>query len=500
MTQILDSMTPFLEESVRNELLSISKMVRGEWDGFRYSRKYKEYRESAEELYADFISAIFNSPAVVSQRAPNAYKLFRDFLNLHNFAESYQRVQAALWDKTSPEDWLKSSLDMMARDTIVRDEAIEKAVADRRPRTRYEIVNELLYKFVDTTVYLPRQARQSVKDIYYLSGPLEQFHREIDARAAAPITKAGISWEEVGAYMMLRRASTEGDRQDMANPGLIQGKYANQTLGELKKRMGADKFKILEDAIAEYHAIREEKIFPRLRGSRLFSEELMKQIENEDTYATFKVQKHFKAYQSGTDFNAMIMKQYGTTDAIMNPFFQTVHKDASLMMAATVNKAKLDSIAALHEFDPQNIMEAESKFNPKKGFQEIAEHENRERWGTMKYNEDGITKGVHVRPEVADLFKRDPIQASVVFESANFVTSIFKRMFTANNPFFGIWNVQKDARKTLHAIPTDGKLISEVMLVPELARSYISTIRDAWKHAVRKESTPMIRDMLDQGL
>ena len=498
--RIMSVASQFMEATVRQEVRIISEEMRGGWIGAWYSREYQKYRESAEELYADFISGIFNAPRMVAEKAPHAYALFKEFLDIHGLSDSYRKVQETLWSKTGPEEWLQRSLDMMARDSIVRDEAIEKANSDRLPRNRYEVAREILYKFVDKTAYLPRSARQSVKDISYMAGPLMQFHRDMSDRVMDPLRDAGIAWEEVGAYMMLRRAGTEGDRQDLANPGMLSGKYADQTLKELEKKIGADKYKILENAVAEYHKIRQETVFPRLRDSKIFSEELMKQIEDNDTYAAFDVQKHFSAYLSGTEYNAFVVKQFGTIESIMNPLFATIHKDGSLMMAAQVNKSKLDAVKALYEFDPENIMDAESKFNPKKGVIDIAEHANKERWGTMLYNENGVTKGVHVRPQIADLFKRDPYQASVVFEAANFVTGIFKRIFTANNPFFSIWNVQKDVRKTLHAIPTDGRLISEIMLVPELARSYIRTIRDAWHHAVKNESTPLIRELLTQGL
>jgi beta-glucosidase len=500
VNRMIDVASQFMEATVRQELRIVSEEMRGGWTGGWYSRKYQKYRESAEELYADFISGIFNAPRMVAEKAPHAYSLFKEFLDLHNLSESYKKVQKTLWAKTGPEEWLQRSLDMMSRDSIVRDEAIEKANSDRLPRNRHEVAREILYKFVDKTAYLPRSARQSVKDISYMSAPLTQFQRDIDVRVKNPLENAGIAWEEVGAYMMLRRAGTSGDRQDMANPGMLSGKYADQTLKELEKKIGADKYKILENAVAEYHKIRQETVFPRLKESKIFSEELMKQIEDNDTYASFDVQKHFKAYLSGTEYNAVVVKQFGTIESIMNPLFATIHKDASLMLAAQVNKAKLDSIEALNEFDSENIMEADSKFDPKKGVIDILDHPNKERWGTMLYNENGVTKGVYVRPQVADLFKRDPYQASVVFEAANFVTGIFKRMFTSNNPFFSIWNVQKDARKTLNAIPTDGKLMSEIMLAPDLARSYIRTIKDAWYHAVKKESTPLVRELLTQGL
>jgi hypothetical protein len=37
---------------------------------------FLKYRKSSEEIYADFISALFNEPRTVSQIAPTAYNVF----------------------------------------------------------------------------------------------------------------------------------------------------------------------------------------------------------------------------------------------------------------------------------------------------------------------------------------------------------------------------------------------------------------------------------------
>ena len=387
---------------------------------------------------------------------------------------------------------------MNARDSEVRDKAIKRAMGDRIPRTPEEIMNSILYNLADVTVHLPNQeARQAVKDINYAPARLTQYQRDVKEQIADVLTEAGVKWEEFGAFLGLRRAA--GERKDMANPGLVRGEDAQATLDALRKRLGDEAYGAIEQAAQAAWDIRKRHIIPLLKESRLFSEELMELIENNDEYATFSVAKYFSAYHGGTDYSAAIRRQIGTAEATMNPFFATVRKDAALLMAALTNIAKRTMVEQMGQFDKANIKPAKTRWDANTKTHVPVEPENTERWGLVQYSEDGKRQGVYVRREIADLFKHDPAQADIIFEALSSMTGVLKSIFTTNNPFFSMWNVRRDFLATLHQIPTKGGL-SEVTLLPELSVSYAKTLRDAYQHAFKKHSTPLMRELLEKGL
>jgi len=483
---------------IRTELIHLSKLWKGDFDE-RGEDSHSKYRRSGKELYADAISVLLNAPDMLAEKAPQFYDALNNFFDKHKpMADLYRGIQEELHAGKSPEEWLDRHIAMNARDSEVRDKAIKRAMGDRIPRTPEEIMNSILYNLADVTVYLPNQeARQAVKDIIYASARLTQYQRDVKEQIADVLTKAGVKWEEFGAFLGLRRAA--GERKDMANPGLVRGEDAQATLDALRKRLGDEAYGAIEQAAQAAWDIRKRHIIPLLKESRLFSEELMEYIENNDEYATFSVAKYFEAYHGGTDYSAAIRRQIGTAEATMNPFFATVRKDAALLMAALTNIAKRTMVEQMGQFDQANIKPAKTRWDANTKTHVPVEPENTERWGLVQYSEDGKRQGVYVRREIADLFKHDPAQADIIFEALSSMTGVLKSIFTTNNPFFSMWNVQRDFRTTLHQIPTKGGL-SEVTLLPELSVSYAKTLRDAYQHAFKKHSTPLMRELLEKGL
>lgn len=480
---------------IRTELVNLSRWWRGPFDP-QGKASYDRYRNSGKELYADAISVLLNAPDVLAEKAPQFDDALRNFFDKHEpMSDLYKQIQEELSQGLTPEKRLARDRAMMGRDSAVRDKAILARQADEHPTTPREIWKSLVYNLADTTTHLPTQeARLAVKDVAYVGAKLTQFQRDVKARVADVLLDAGASYDDFGVYLMRRRAA--GERQDLANPGLVRGEDAKELLDTLRKDIGEDKYAAIEKAAKALTGIRNRHIIPQLRRSGLFSEELLAKIENNDEYATFDVVDYFEKNHGG-ETGAMIRRQIGTAKDILNPFYQTVHKDTALLFAAHVNTAKQTMVDQMRQFDQQGIREPEYKWNGRT--REPQEPADRKNWGLVTYMADGVQKGVIVRREIADLFKHEPENANIIFDAANAATSVLKSIFTANNPLFSLWNIQRDFRSTLANIPAKG-LTGEVGLAPQLALSYLKTAKDAFLHAFRKESTPLMRELLEGGL
>jgi hypothetical protein len=479
---------------IRTELVALSKWWRGDFDE-KGADHHNKYRNSGEELYADAISVLLNNPEAAESMAPQFWDALQTFRKKHTpFNELCEQILSDLHNGLTPEQRYQRDLEMMGRDGDIRNKAIVERDKDKPSRSAWKSTVHLL---ADVTTYLPTvEARQSVKDINYLAGKLTQFQRDIRDRVVKPLEDANISWEQFGTYLMRRRAA--GERQDMANPGLVRGKDAQAILDTMKAELGDNAWDSLELAAKAFTRLRKQHIMPRLRESRLFTEELLDQIENNDDYATFKVVDFFGEENSGWKSGSvnLIKAQHGTAKDIMNPFFETINKDIQLLWAAQMNKSKRVMADQMQQFDAKNIQSAETRWN---GKTQAPVPPGKEGWGLVTYAEDGKLKGVYVRSEIADLFEAKGEDAGILWDGFEFGTSMLKSMFTANNPLFSLWNIQRDVRSTLANIPTKG-VVNEAILAPDLALSYLKTIPDAFKQAFLKQSTPLMRELLEGGL
>jgi hypothetical protein len=485
--QEIETRNLFSAPQIKAELMSVA-----EWWA---DTKITGWKPEGKELYAQAISVLLNNPDALQQKAPQFWNALQTFREKHTpFNDLYNQILSDLHNGLTPEQRLERDRAMMAKDADVRDKAIDER-KNSKPKRRFwkEIVSAL----ADTTTYLPtKQARLAVKDISYLAAKLTQYQRDIQDQIVTPLEQAGVSLDDFGVYLMRRRAA--GERRDLANPGLIRGKDAQEVLDTLKAKIGDDAYATVEKAASALTKLRKKHIIPKLAESRLFSPTLLQKIEDNDEYAAFKVSDFFGVDANGwkTGSVSLIKTQHGTAKDIMNPFYETLNKDMQLLWAAQVNTAKQIMAKEMRRYDDKNIRNAETRWN---GKTHAPVPPGMPGWGMVTYADNGDVRGVYVRKEIADLFSQDPGSANIGWEAFAFGTSILKSFFTANNPMFSLWNIQRDARSTLQNLPT-ASLFGEVTLAPDLALSYVKTIRDAYLHAYKKHSTPLMRELLEQGL
>ncbi len=108
----------------------------------------------------------------------------------------------------------------------------------------------------------------------------------------------------------------------------------------------------------------------------------------------------------------------------------------------------------------------------------------------MTVSVDGKVQGWYVPRDVAWYFEHNPHRAELLYRGLRVMSDPLKRMFTVNNPGFGLWNLQRDARALVLNLP--GNAATQPF---QVARSYLRTARDAWLDAFADHSTLYAEDL-----
>ncbi|HEU4344060.1 MAG TPA: hypothetical protein VFU31_21100 [Candidatus Binatia bacterium] len=97
-------------QELRNEARSLSGQWRGPFN------KGDRYRDSAEELFADFMSAMFNNPEWVNQNFPKLHDIFTNLLGSKpSFRETYREIESWLAGDTMVAEWIGQQRESVKR-------------------------------------------------------------------------------------------------------------------------------------------------------------------------------------------------------------------------------------------------------------------------------------------------------------------------------------------------------------------------------------------------
>jgi hypothetical protein len=142
----------------------------------------------------------------------------------------------------------------------------------------------------------------------------------------------------------------------------------------------------------------------------IFSDALMKRMEDNEHYATFDVVGFIeKEAGTGKGAGAKIYKQVGTLADIAGPATATILKDLEIIHSIALNKAKQSTAVFLKEFYPDRIAPAERRFV--NNHMEIID-KNDDNTGTMYFMHNGKIEGYYIDRRIADAFvwEESPIQ------------------------------------------------------------------------------------------
>jgi len=256
--------------------------------------------------------------------------------------------------------------------------------------------------------------------------------------------------------------------------------------------LGSERAKVILRAVHYYDRIRKHHITSFLWKSGMLSDELMGYIENNENYATFNVSKYMEDKYGDNALTASIKRQLGTLSEIENPLYATVAKDAVMVRAASRKLAAEKFVEFMQEHYPGEIRESRKTYDANLGGMKVRESAERGK-KTVLFMDKGKMTGYDVDEKLAELFERDPRQFGGVLKLVNTLTSPFKDIFVGKNPFWSLWNIQRDIRGTLTKLPNE---VSITGFFKNLAK----TIPDAYQDVFKNASTDLVREMYESKI
>jgi hypothetical protein len=282
--------------------------------------------------------------------------------------------------------------------------------------------------------------------------------------------------EALAAYLLARRSATE--RSDIKNPIYKSTEEARADMQRIEEATGG---RVVE-AAKQVWKLRTEQVMPLLREEGLLTPDLQAYIEGNENYATYDVQGEF-AKRYGNDATAQIFHQVGTEKNIKDPFGAMVSKDQALMRAATMNKAKRESIRFLQENMPDAVSTDSKAYDP--------------RFEKMRYfepSDPGNIKEAWIPKEWAESLTKRPEQAGLILQSLSTLNAIPRATWITLSPSFQVKNPVRDFKGSVMNLP--GGLIQNII---GLSAGYKATYRDVAKYVFQGKASPMIREMINNN-
>jgi hypothetical protein len=478
----------FTWETITKELKDLTQ----KWKPFdeKANRKFTRYRYSSKELYADAFSVLLNDPKLLHDTAPSFEKAFFNYLERKPELKAlYGEIQDRLGN---PKEILETR-EQNIREMFAKDRE-ERLKEEKQP---LELKKGLFRALIDRNMewFKRRQAAAKqgkridpekdpaywTEELPYVAGKLLEHYRQVDSNIVQPLIKKGVTVDDLGEHMMLKRIA--GERANMANPLGHTPQTALKQLEVLKSKLGDEKYGKVEKAVEDYWKLR-ERIFDDLEASGMLSEKLIAHIKNNRDYATFNVMAEFEK-QYGRGVTSHIYKQIGTLNEIRNPFVATLMKDAALIRAAEVTKAKRDMIQFLRETDPKAVTAAETRWNGK--YHEPIDAKDPSQ-GMVIYLQQGKPEAFYIPRDMAETFFQRPFEGKALVKGIQAVTMPLKAVLVSKNPIWMLRNIIRDFYGTATQIPG--------LSASKLSLYYARALKDAYKDAIKGESTETVNEML----
>jgi len=469
----------FEEHIIREELLALSEKWRP-YDKENVSPSFRRYRESSVELYADALSILMNDPEALRREAPKFHDAFFNWLERKPEVERlYDELQNDIKSGTTDADAVKRLRDSW-------DEGDRKLY--KKVQETESIPDQLKTFFVDIDNFISSRVRQvgegnvpvernpiyKLEEMRYRTGMAEAYMNDVYNAILKPLKKAGLSWKDMREWVYHKRVIEE--RSDKANPDGWYPERSQKRIGEMQRT------DVMERVHKEFWNIRKNFVIKQLKDLGIFSDELMKKIEDNEFYATFSVQDYFNTTY-GDNVGPKIYKQYGTLKAIHDPLVATIMKDISLMYSAS----RIRAVRSVVEFLQVNFS------NEVRGADSIKGRiiDPKDPTKTLLVNMyKGTAFGYYVPKEIARSFEQNPFESMIVSRLLRKTIQPFRIAFTEANYGFWLFNVMRDYFRAAGNLPK----ASVAKFLPE----WIRGLKPAFR-SVYGEVDPQSQELLREG-
>lgn len=442
----------FDENQIRDELISLSEWWRP-YDKVNSSPKYKKYRESANELYADAISVLLNSPEDLNTKAPSFFKAFFNYLaEKPEVQNEYIKLQQLL--NKGKEEVVK---DRINRQIQASKESVELYKLKQRNRDKDKnyltFANRFIrdhisqispvirkigkdiglekLKFVTTDLSPLEKVRNDAELIQYQSNRQMIYSREVND-VLKILHDSGLEYAQFEAYLKNKRIAGSEYYKDKAKPGGLTEKNAHENLDriekDIKSRYGEDGWDSFNEALdafydANWKIIEENK--------SMFSDETYKNMEKEKgRYVTFMPIDKVMDYE----ITPAIKKVIGTLEQSADTFITTQIKMNAIISSAIRNTA----IKSMKEFSG-DLFEKAIPIEYKTEYGTMFTFKDKPHYKTLTWMDNGKLKAIYVPKDVYDMYRKmSNNQLSTVSNMMNTFTQGFKMIVTKYRPKFAM--------------------------------------------------------------
>ncbi len=488
------------QEVITGELKKVTQL----WKPFdpEANPKFTKYRHSSKELYADAFSMLLNDPVKLKKIAPTFHEAFFNWFGRKpQVRDLYNEIQAFL-GRSEEEIFKGRQADIGAMFKAAGERRIAVEAEKEKRAEGGSILGDLFKKFVDRDQPLLKRVREvqrtrgltpeenprySKEELDYVADAQYQYMRDVDEFVIKHAKEAGVTEEHLGTYLLLHRAGTE--RKYFANPLGYNETESKRQAGMLLKSLGVEGAARLKEAVARFHEIRKRHVIAMMKVSKMYSDDLMEHIEgNFGNYATFNVVKYLEDKHGVNTFTAAIKRQIGTFSDIENPLLSTVLKDIVMVRSMQRKMALDDLFNFMHVYFPQEIRDAEMKWDANLGGKTPAETQEGG-WQTIMSMDHGKMKGYDLSEALAGVYNRAPRQASALIRLMGKAQTPWKNLVVSKNLAWMVWNLVRDFKKTYLAN-------KEVKFFP-LLKNYFKVVKDARLDVFANKSTSIVREMYE---
>lgn len=461
-------------KELKAELIALTEYWRP-FDRDTAPPSFIEYRESPEELYADALSVLFNSPGLLQEKAPKFYKAFFEALDQRPEAKAHLMDAWNLLHtgKIGVLDQRQADIEAMFGRG---DEMLRQKWEARRARNRFEgwwpaFRQLFVWEYDPIAMKLPEMV--PMMEEYALSDNINgMMARSLFERVIQPAESYGITQDDLGTILFLERVSA-GDtdaakmadldpdmkaalgRQGIANPLGMTPATAKATLMKWRLDHGLNAWTIAKaslDALHELHyGLAEEATRVGAYSQAAFRTVI---TPNRHNYAAFGVIDHLETYVP-----AGLARQRGTLKDIANPLTITMLKMFSMNNVIALQRVKnqlRDLMLATH---PGDIEAAPAPIIGKSadGRTLHGEPRRKEGRGLLMVLEDGQRAYYHVDPYIAACFERSP-SIEHIAKALGLLDWVYRRFMypfqiTYNIAFQTFTNPTRDIARTWNNLP-----------------------------------------------
>lgn len=497
-------------KEVRKELKTLTQ-VWNPFDEATAPKKYKSYRYSAKELYAEALSVFLNKPSLVKEVAPSFYQGLVEYMARK---EEVQKEYFAIRDMIKEGGEVQSRVENMKKaQEIARGKRMtidEEKEAYKKQSKWQEAITGIKMGFVNQYApYLDKmrkawkdkkislseveQAEQLMGDLALKGNDAVKYAQDVQNEFFVPVSEAGIDIDTVGQILVLER--NLGDRIDLANPHGLVYDYAKETYDYVKGQLSPAQWNLLQEKLNWWRDYNFELV-KKGYESGVYSEKFFNEIAtvNKNTYTPFAVVD----YIEDNYVTAGIIQATGTTKGVENPLTTQMLKSLSLMKLTATNGAKQDVVKSLSEIFPDEVVKAESikdadgrtigfKKNPKL---------ERAGYKQLELLEDGKKTAYYMDKYIEAMFESS--LNGVGWEIARFVTAplrmvnrIFKPAVTVMKASFQFYsNPLKDYQRSLTNLTALSGLFDKSNVASRTAKVFgaftkmwIKNLKRSWNYA-----------------